>query len=62
MIEIEECPNCGAVLTNEDLLEGMCPHCDYIIEEDTGDLLDDLDRDDTDKLGDVFDEVRLVTP
>lgn len=59
MVELEECPECGATLTNDDIIEGCCPHCDFIFEEDTGDLLDDLGRDETDKLDDVYDEEEL---
>ena len=56
MNELEECPGCGATLTNDDIIEGCCPHCDFVIEEDPGDLLDDLGRDDTAKLGDAYSE------
>lgn len=59
MIDLEECPECGARLSNDDLIEGYCPHCDFVFEEDTGDLLDDLDRHDMDKFEDIYDEDEL---
>ncbi len=59
MDTLERCPECGAHLTSDDIIEGSCPHCDFVFEEDTGDLLDDLERDETDKLDDIYDEDAL---
>ena len=59
MIEIERCPECGAHLTNDDVIEGCCPSCGCGFEEDTGDLLADLGQDESDKFGDAFDEDEL---
>ncbi len=53
-MDLELCPECGAHLTNDDIIECICPNCGCELEEDTGDLLADLERDDTDKFGDAF--------
>lgn len=58
-MDLENCPECGIHLSTDDVIQGCCPNCELVFEEDTGDLLADLQRDDTDKLGDAFDEDEL---
>lgn len=39
---VEECPNCGEEISEDD---SVCPHCGALIEEPAYDIEDDLESD-----------------
>ena len=56
MTDIEKCPACEENVTEEDLEEGHCAHCNFVFENDDEDLLEELGKDESDKLHDAYNE------